>query len=179
MMAIMAHRNTPDPILRLSPAQIVYGRPLQDASRFMSDINKFRDQRVRGVWWEAWAFKERANRHRFYSQREATNAHARELAPLDVGAKVFVQNQHGNNPLVWDKTGTVVDILPNSSFQVKLDCSGRLAKRTRQHLQGFQPLDVQPVHPAMTRPYGPAALQERPGGLTHRTPAEPRQSLQD
>ena len=58
----------------------------------MSDI----DQRVQGVWREAWAFKERANRHCFYSQREATNAHAGKLVPLDVGAKVFVQNQHGN-----------------------------------------------------------------------------------
>ena len=91
MMAIMAHRNTPDPISGLSPAQIVYGRPLQDAFRFMSDIDKFSDQRVRGVWREAWSLKERANTHRFYSQREATNAHARELARLDVGAKVFVQ----------------------------------------------------------------------------------------
>ena len=34
----------------------------------------------------------------------------RELAPLDVGAKVFVQNQHGNHPLIWDKTGTVVEL---------------------------------------------------------------------
>ena len=59
----------------------------------MSDIDKFRDQRVWGVWREAWSLKERANRHRFYSQREATNTHARELAPLDEGAKVFVQNQ--------------------------------------------------------------------------------------
>ena len=36
MTAIMAHRNTPDLILGLSPAQIVYGRPLQDAFWFMS-----------------------------------------------------------------------------------------------------------------------------------------------
>ena len=98
MMGIMAHRNTPDPASGLSPAQVVYVRPLLDAFRFMSDIDKFSDQRVQGVWREAWALKERANRRRFYSQREATNAHAPELVPLDVGAKVFVQNQHGNHP---------------------------------------------------------------------------------
>ena len=69
MMAIMAHRNTPDPVSGLSPAQVVYGRPLQDTFLFMSDINKFSNQRVRGLWREAWSLKERANRHRFYSQR--------------------------------------------------------------------------------------------------------------
>ena len=39
MMAIMAHRNTPDPTSGLSPAKIVYSRPLLDAFRFS-------DQRV-------------------------------------------------------------------------------------------------------------------------------------
>ena len=126
----------------------------------MSDIDKFSDQCVRGVWREAWSLKVRANRHHFYSQREATNAHAHELDPLDVGAKVFVENQHGNHPLMWDKTGTVVELLPNSAYQVKMDGSGSLAKRTRQHLRRFQPFDVQPVHPMMTTPYGPAALQD-------------------
>ena len=43
MLAIMAQRNTPDPASGLSPAQIVYGRSLQDAFRFMSDIDKFSD----------------------------------------------------------------------------------------------------------------------------------------
>ena len=91
-------------------------------------------------------------------------------------AKVFVQNQHGNHPLIWDKTGTVVELLPNSAYQVKMDGSGRLAKTTRQHLQRLQPLDVQPVHAmltTMTTPYGPAALQERPGGPTRELPTHP------
>ena len=144
MMGIMAHHNTPDLASGLSPAQVVYDRPLLDAFRFMSDINKFSDQRVQGLWREAWALKERANRHRFYSQREAKNAHARELVMLNVGAKVFVQNQHGNHPTKWDRTGTIVEIVPNSSFQVHIDGSGRLAKRTRQHLRKFKPLDAPP-----------------------------------
>ena len=173
MMAIMAHRNTPDPFLGLSPGQIVYGRPLQDTFRFMSD-NKFSDQRVRGIWWEAWA-----NRHHFYSQREATNVHARELGLLDVGAKVFVQNQHGNHPLFWDKTGTVIEILPNSAFQVKYDGSGRLAKKTQRHLRKFERLDVQNLQSTMPmQTSGPAAPQECRGGPIA-TPRVEEATLQD
>ena len=37
-------------------------------------------------------------------------------------------------------------------------------------LARFQPLDIQPGHPMMT-PYGPAALQERPGSPTRELPA--------
>ena len=48
MMAILAHRNTPDPASGLSLAQVVYGRPLLEAFQFMSDIDKFSDQRVEG-----------------------------------------------------------------------------------------------------------------------------------
>ena len=55
---------------------------------------------------------------------KAMNAHARELVPLDVGAKVLVQNKHGNHPTKWDRTGTIVEILPNFSFQVRINGFG-------------------------------------------------------
>ena len=47
------------------------------------------------TWCEAWDLKKRTNCHRFYCQRQATNAHARDVQELSVGDRVFVQNQHG------------------------------------------------------------------------------------
>ena len=36
--------------------------------------------------------------------------HTRELAALKVGDTVSVQNQHGNSPLKWDNTGTIMEV---------------------------------------------------------------------
>ena len=68
---------------------MVYGKRLDDAFRFMSELDKYSDERVQPVWREAWRRKELANRHCFYSQQEETIAEARQLLPLRVGAKVF------------------------------------------------------------------------------------------
>ena len=130
----MAHRNTVDPETKISPAMVIYGRRLTDAFKFMTRTDKFSDGAVRPAWREAWELKERANRHRFYSQREQTNRTARALPPLKVGAKVFIQNQHGGQTGQWDRTGTVTECLPHESYYVRVDGSGRLSQRTRQYL---------------------------------------------
>ena len=56
--------------------------------------------------------------------------------------------------------------------QVRIHGSGRLAKKTRQHLRRFRPLHMRDVPPmTMTMAYGPAMPQERPGGSTPEPPA--------
>ena len=59
LLALMMHRNTPDPATNLSPAPIIYGRPLRDAMKFMSNVEKFKDPRVRPMWRESWAVGQR------------------------------------------------------------------------------------------------------------------------
>ena len=113
MLAVMAHRNTPDPDTKMSPAKVVYGRRLTDAFKFMSTTDKFSDEAVHPIWRKAWELKERANSHRIYSQREQTNRTSRPLAQLPLGAKVFIQNQHGVQAGAWDRTGTVTEQLPH------------------------------------------------------------------
>ena len=46
----------------------------------------------------------------------------------------------------------VVECLPFASYQLRMDSTGGLAKRTRQHLRVFNPLDVAPEAPAPCRP---------------------------
>ena len=82
VLAIMAHRNTRDPVTGLSPAEVLYGRKLRDAFRFALDADRNSRSKMSPMWREAWELKERANRHRFYCQRQATNAHARDVKEL-------------------------------------------------------------------------------------------------
>ena len=128
MLAIMAHRNMPDPDTKKSEAQVIYGRNLTDAFKFMSATDKFRDEAVHPTWREAWELKERANRHRFYFQRKQTNRTSRPLTQLPIGAKVFIQSQHGAKAGAWDRTGMVTEHLPHESYSIKVDGSGRISK---------------------------------------------------
>ena len=107
---------------------MIYGRRLTDAFKFMSATDKFSDEAVQPTWRMAWELKERANRHRFYSQREQTNRTARPPAQLPLGAKVFIQNQHGAQAGAWDRTGTVTEQLPHASYSIEVDGSGRVSQ---------------------------------------------------
>ena len=123
MLALMAHRNTPDPDTQVFPAQVIYGRNLTDAFKFMSATDKFSDEAIDPTWRKAWKLKERANMHRFYYQREQMNKTSMTLAQLPIGANVLVQNQHGAKPGAWDRTGTVTEQLPHESYIIKVDGS--------------------------------------------------------
>ena len=90
LRAILQLRNTPDHDCNVSPVQILFGRPLRDAFTFMSHTVKYENEAIRPIWREAWAAKEDALRARFTRTTEALNAHARPLAPLGAGDRVFV-----------------------------------------------------------------------------------------
>ena len=65
--------------------------------------------------------------------------HTRALPPLQIGDHVAIQNQHGNNPLKWQKRGIVVSVLEFDKYGVKVLGSGRLTYRNRQHLRPYTP----------------------------------------
>ena len=142
MLAFMAHRNTPDPDTKKSPAQVIYGRNLTNAFKFMSATDKFSNKAVHPTWREAWKLKERPNRHRFYSQQEQTNKTSRPLKQLPIRAKVFIQNQHGARAGAWTgQARSHAHALPHASYSIKVDGSSRILKRTRQHLRRIDPHD--------------------------------------
>ena len=139
LRAILQLRNTPDPDCDLSPAQIVFGRPLRDAFSFVNRLEKFTNPNILPTWRQAWREKESALRQRYHRTSEALKTHAKQLPPLDVGDRCYVQNQCGNYPTRWDRSGRVVDIHDHDSYLVKVDGSGRLTKRNRQFLRKFTP----------------------------------------
>ena len=71
---------------------------------------------------------------------ERLNEHTKKLAPLMVRDCVVVQNQVGNFPGKWDKTGMVVEKRNFDRYLVKLDGSGRCSLRNRKFLRKILPV---------------------------------------
>lgn len=119
LTAMLQLRNTPDRECRLSPAQVLYGRPLRDSLAFVNRLEKFTNPDVRPIWREAWQEKEAALRTCFHCTSESLASHARPLQPLRLGDKCYVQNQAGNYPKRWDRSGTVLESLGHDSYIVE------------------------------------------------------------
>ena len=172
LKAMLQLRNTPDPDCNLSPAEIIYGHPLRDTFTFSSKLEKFSNKCVRKSWREAWAAKENALKVRFAKSTEKLNQHARELPPLGIGEKCFVQNQCGNHRRRWDKSGVVTEKLPHDKYLVKIDGSGHVTQRNRRFLKVYTPAatKIQPnIIPSLLPDNLPIPSHELP-------PAEPEVS---
>ena len=137
--AMLQLRNTPDPDCKISPAEIVFGHPLRDRFAFANRLEKFSNPSVRSTWREAWKLKEDALRVRFVKTSEKLNQNARNLKDLRVGDRCMVQNQYGNYPLKWDRSGTVVEVLPFNQYRVMIDGSRRVTRRNRKYLRLYTP----------------------------------------
>ena len=162
VQALLTYRNTPEPGCKLSPAQILLGRPLRDTLPTVSkDIMIFNNPDVHSQWREAWSAKEEALKIRYMKTIETLKEHSRPLPPLRQGDSVIVQNQNGRFPKKWDKSGVVVETRNNDQYVVKLAGSGRLTLRNRRflrkHSSPFQLVQAiaPPKTPMMTAPCAP------------------------
>ena len=163
LRALLQLRNTPDPDCNLSPAQIIFGRPIRDAFSFVNRLEKFSNPAVRPMWREAWAAKESALRARFVKSSESLNEHSRHLSKLEPGDRCFVQNQSGSAPKKWDRTGVVVEARPHDQYVIKVDGSGRLTTRNRRFLRTFRTASAQIERAPLTGvPSGALLLEEIP-----------------
>ena len=148
--AILQYRNTPDRDTKLSPAQILFGRPIRDfipifPGKFLPHL----------TWRETLTNREAALRHRHIKCEERLKLHTKSLPPLVVGDLVRIQNQTGNHPLKWDKTGTVIEVKQFDQYVVRVDGSRRVTLRNRKFLRKFQPaiqrLQKLPQHHEQTK----------------------------
>ena len=133
--AILQYRNTPDPLTKLSPAQCLFGRAIKDFIPIHP--GKYLPH---NTWVETLADREKALRNRHQRDIERWTEHTRKLPPLKVGDTVRVQNQTGPNPTKWDKTGTVIEVLQNDQYRIRMDGSGRATLRNRRFLRKFLPV---------------------------------------
>ena len=136
LRAILIKRNTPDPVTKLSPAEIVFGRKLRDTMpRVDKTINIFFNKTVKPTWTDAWEKKELAMRTRYQGCQKRLAEHSKSLPNLEAGDRVAIQNQSGNRPTKWDRSGTVLEVRDFDKYIVKVDGSGRLTLRNRRYLR--------------------------------------------
>ena len=150
--AILAVRNTPDPDCKISPAEILFGRPLRDAFSFVNRLSKFANPTVRSTWREAWGHKEEAMRARYTRTMESLDKGTRDLPKLKTGDRVFIQNQHGPHPTKLDASGIIMEVGHHNQYTVKVDGSGRLTTRNRRFLRKYTPATLDIAHGASAWP---------------------------
>ena len=131
---MLQYRNTPDRDTRLSPAQVIFGRPIRD----FIPIHPGKYQ-PHSTWRETLINREEALRNRHMRAHERLSEHTRVLPPLVVGDTVRLQNLIGPHPNKWDKTGIVIEVRQFDQYVVKVDGSGRVTIRNRKHLRSYTP----------------------------------------
>ena len=133
--AILQYRNTPDKDTKLSPAICIFGRPIKDLIPILP--GKYQPH---PVWKESLLAREAALRKRHIANHERWQEHTRRLPPLSVGDHVRIQNQVGNHPRKWDKTGIVIEVRQYHQYVVRVDGSGRITIRNRKFLRKYTPV---------------------------------------
>ena len=132
--AILQYRNTPDKDTKFSPAMCIFGHPIRDfipilPGRYIPHT----------TWRETLSAREEALRIRHMKDAERWTEHTKSIPPLIVGDYVRIQNQTGNNPRKWDKTGKVVEVRQHDQYAIRVDGSGRITLRNRKFLRKFTP----------------------------------------
>jgi hypothetical protein len=161
LRAMLQLRNTPDPDCKVSPAEIIFGRPLRDVFSFCNRRKTMFNPYIKSDWREAWKLKELAVRKRYVRWCERYNQRTKDLMPLRVGSRCFVQNQEGARKNKWDRSGIVVDVLPHGKYTIKLDGSGRLTNRNRRFLRLYKPALANFTEPPAYNNRQPAADIDR------------------
>ena len=128
--ALLLHRNTPPPDIGASPAELLFGRHINDhmpsPSRFRKEWSELADGREKAM----------RMRHLYATKHENTT----ELKPFYVGDIVSVQNQRGHHPTQWNNTGSIIEALPHRQYRVLVDGSRRTTLRNRRFLRKIDPI---------------------------------------
>ena len=133
--ALLSYRNTPSKELGLSPAQMLYGRNLRDHLPCIGTAYVQRKD-----WIMLKEDREKALAHRYGQIEEKLRKHCRQLDELQEGDAVQIQNQNGNQPLRWNKSGVVIERLGHDQYTIRMDGSGRMTLRNRRYLRKIKPL---------------------------------------
>ena len=133
--AMLQYRNTPDKDTGISTAMYIFGRPIRDFIPISPGRYK-----PHKTWRETLLAREEALRNRHMRAMERWSEHTKRLSPLKIGDAVRIQNQTGQFPNKWDKTGRVVEVKQFDQYVVRVDGSGRVTLRNRKFLRKYVPV---------------------------------------
>ena len=166
--ALLVYRNSIDPETKASPALILFGRPIRDPIPILMGRYQPHD-----TWKELLTYREKALAKRHSREHEMWTEHTRTLPPLRIGDHVYIQNLVGNQPRRWERTGVVIEVRQFHQYVIRVDGTGRVTLRNRQHLRKFTPFmnksPSSPVYPptvpvSSTRPHEPSNTVHQPPG---------------
>ena len=138
LRAVMQHRNTPLNDINISPAQIIFGRPVRDFLPVKPGLYTPSD-----VWMNNAEKRELALKKRLCRGLERWSEHTKRQPALQPGQSVYIQNQRGVGKAGkrWDRSGVVLEDKGFDKYAVKVDGSGRVTDRNRRYLKAFKPAD--------------------------------------
>ena len=119
---------------RRSPAQMVFCQTLRDFLPAM--IHKYKPAKD---WVVTQKYRERTLAVKRKLDDNRWSQRTRDLEDLQVGTPVSIQNQTGNHPNKWDKTGIILDNKPNSQVVIRVDGSRRDTTRNRKFVRQLNP----------------------------------------
>lgn len=128
--AIVQHRNTPLPDLKLSPAQLLFHRYIRDKIPTHP-----KHLRLHRQWILTSIQRENLFRSKNHASLQRYNYVSKSLVPLKPRTKVLILTRK-KNPR-WTQSGVVVMELPFRQYRIKLDGSGRIITRNRRFLQVY------------------------------------------
>ena len=157
--ALLQYRNTPSRKDGLSPAQKLYGHPVQDT--LPAHRRSFSPE------WQRSSLE--ADQQATYTLHQAEtfyNTHAHPLTDIRIGSTVALQNQQTK---LWDIYGKVVTIGPHRRYHVRTQ-SGRILVRNRRFLRHRSPASCIP--PTITQQILPADYPNLPIQPATHTPSQ-------
>ena len=132
--AMLAYRNTPDPVSKVSLAEIIFGRRIRDF--IPAPPGQYLPH---WTWRETLEAREDALRFRHMRAHERMSEHTRVLPLLVIGNCVRLHNLVGPHPTKWDRTGIVVEVRQFDQYVVRMDGSRRVTRRNRKYLRLYTP----------------------------------------
>ena len=170
--ALLQYRNTPSRKDGQSPAQKLFGRPIQDT--LPAHRHSFAAE------WQRTTLEAEQLADRASTQTEVYyNRHVQNLQDIKVGSTVALQNPRTK---LWDIYGTVVNVSPHRRYSVKTR-AGRVLIRNRRFLRCRSPAStitraggsMQP--PTLTQPAGRVPRFNIPHSSSPETPVQHQQTL--
>ena len=134
--AMLIYRNSIDQETNTSPAMVLFGRPIRDPIPI--PMGRYCPHQT---WQETLHNREIALAKRHSRENEKWSLTTRQLPPLKVGDHVYLQNLMGNYPRRWERTGVVIEVRQFHQYVIRIDGSGRVTLRNRQHLRKFTPFN--------------------------------------
>ncbi|KAK6184631.1 hypothetical protein SNE40_007066 [Patella caerulea] len=137
---LLVYRNSIDQETKASPALILFGRLIRDPIPIL--MGRYQPHET---WKELLFHRERALAKRHSREHEKWTEHTRKLLSLVIEDHVFIQNLVGNQPRQWERTGLVIEVRQFHQYVVRVDGTGRVTLRNRQHLRKFTPFLSKPA----------------------------------